>query len=470
MKNILLIAILFLLIFSCKKEESVVSKAIPPVVKTNSSSEIASSTAKIWGEVVEEGSSAANERGFVYSEKNPSPSTSDNKVVSGFGKGEFNALISSLIPKTKYYFKAYANNQSGIAYGDAKDFTTLDGMNLPTLVTNQISNITFSGCTIGGNITSDGGGIILEKGIVYSTSANPTILNNKLVSSNSANSYTLVLGGLTDNTTYYIRAFATNSKGTNYGDQQVLTTLKNLTSIIKNGLVAYYPFNGNADDVSGSGINGINNGATLTYDRYNNNNSAYNFSNKGVIRTNKAISNVSNNFTISVWATTKTPAPVKIQGFSSGNNGDVDGPPIVHPAHGSTWDSQSAGVGLIFGTNQIQIIEHAAGYIFYPLVYSGNFSGWNHIVLNYENHIPKLYLNGKLVATGIASSMPSIRPSNGFDSYPEYSESGFGKSFYPSVAFNSTRQYDGIIDDYAIWNRALNLEEIKFLFENDFKP
>ena len=244
----------------------------------------------------------------------------------------------------------------------------------------------------------------------------------------------------------------------------------NYNSILKNGLVAYYPFNGNANDESGNGINGTNNGASLTNGRFNINNSAYNFPNKGVIRTNKAITNVVNNFTISVWALTKTQAPIKKQGFSSGNNGDVDGPPIVHPTHGSTWDSQSAGVGIIFGNNQIQIIEHAAGYVFYPLVFSGNFVGWNHIILTYENHIPKLYLNGKLVATGLASSMPSIRPSNGFDSFQEYSESGFGKSFYPSVAFNSTRQFEGIIDDYAIWNRLLNSEEIKFLYENDFKP
>lgn len=457
--------ILIALVFSC----NIVELKTPPVVKTISSSEIASTSAKIWGEVVEEGSSATSERGFVYSEKNPSPSTSDTKVVSGYGKGEFSLVISNLTPKTKYYFRAFSSNQSGIAYGDILDFTTLNDIKLPTVTTNPLSNITFNGCTTGGSVISDGGGIISEKGIVFDKSANPTILNNKIVSTGS-NSYSLNLSGLLENTTYYVRAYATNSKGTNYGEQQVFTTLKNFNLIIKNGLVAYYPFSGNANDVSGNGINGTNNGATLTNDRFNNSNSAYNFPNKGVIRANKLLNNVVNNFTISVWVTTKNQAPVKTQGFLSGNNSDADGPPIIHPTHGSNWDSQSAGVGLIFGVNQIQIIEHAGGYIFYPLVYSGNFSGWNHILINYVNRVPKLYLNGKLVATGIASNYLTIRPSNGFDSLLEYSESGFGKSFYPSVVYNATRQYDGIIDDYAIWNRVLTAEEIKFLFENDFKP
>lgn len=455
-----------LLFFSCKVEEL----KTPPVVRTNSSSEITSTSAKIWGEVVAEGSSASNERGFVYSDKNPSPSTSDTKVVSGYGKGEYTSILNNLIPKTKYYFKAFASNQSGIAYGDAKDFTTSGDIKLPTVSTSTITNILFNGFTSGGSILSDGGGVIIEKGLVYSTSTNPTIANSKILNTTNSSSFSISLTDLTESTTYYIRAFATNSLGTSYGEQQSLTTLKNYNRILKNGLVAYYPFNGNASDVSGNGINGTNNGATLSVDRFNNSNSAYNFPNKGVIRTSKAIQNVVNSFTVSVWATTKNQAPVKLQGFLSGNNGDPDGPPIVHPSHGYTWDSKSAGVGIIFGSNQIQVIEHTADYIFFPLVYSGNFTGWNHIVLVYENHIPKLYLNGKLVATGLVSNIQFIRPSNGFDGYSEYSESGFGKSFYPSVAYNSTRQFDGNIDDYAIWNRVLTLDEISNLFQINFQP
>ena len=96
--------------------------------------------------------------------------------------------------------------------------------------------------------------------------------------------------------------------------------------------------------------------------------------------------------------------------------------------------------------------------------------GWNFVVLVYENHLPKLYVNGSLVATGLNSGRKFSRPSNGndFTTYADYSKSGFGSTFYPSDTNNSSR-FIGKVDDIDIWNRALTPEEIKYLYENDFK-
>ena len=439
MKNFLIIT-LFLnaFIFSCKVEEL----KTPPVVKTNSSSEIAATSAKIWGEVVEEGSSAATERGFVYSDKNPSPSTSDTKVVSGFGKGEFNVVISNLLPKTKYYFKAYASNQSGIAYGDAKDFTTIDDIKLPTLTTNPIGNISFGGCTTGGTITSDGGGTILEKGIVYGTSANPTISNNKVVSSGT-NSYSIDLSGLSDNTTYYIRAFATNSKGTNYGDQQVLTTLKNLTSIIKNGLVAYYPFNGNANDASGSSNNGTVYGAQLTTDRFGNSNKSYNFNGTSdyIVAKTPSINNI---LSVSFWVN-----EIDQKVTSNSINPRYISAETCNGGFAIWKNILDSPKGLSFTTNR------GGNDYFSNLITNKN--TWQLITIVFNGNTCLFYINDKLVGT-LNGTSTIQKGENLFIAKSGCSFSGISDFF------------SGKIDDVGIWNRVLTAEEIKFLYDNDFKP
>jgi uncharacterized protein (TIGR02145 family) len=96
----------------------------------------------------------------------------------------------------------------------------------PIISTNAITNISSSGAVSGGNITSNGGANITARGICWSTSANPTIdLITKTNDGIVTGSFTSTMTGLTANTTYYVRAYATNSVGTGYGAQQTFTTL-----------------------------------------------------------------------------------------------------------------------------------------------------------------------------------------------------------------------------------------------------
>jgi hypothetical protein len=108
-------------------------------------------------------------------------------------------------------------------------FKTLDG--LPQLTTNTITNITATTATCGGNITSDGGFEITARGIVWSTLRNPTIDNNKGKTNDGTGigSFTANLTELTLNTTYYVRAYATNSVGIQYSNQVNFTTLSSYT-------------------------------------------------------------------------------------------------------------------------------------------------------------------------------------------------------------------------------------------------
>lgn len=94
---------------------------------------------------------------------------------------------------------------------------------LPTIETTSIAYKSVDAIAIG-NVTSAGGGTISERGIVWGTSANPTVSNFKQPISGTTGSFTVTLRGLTANTTYHYRAYAINESGTSYGADQTFTT------------------------------------------------------------------------------------------------------------------------------------------------------------------------------------------------------------------------------------------------------
>lgn len=96
---------------------------------------------------------------------------------------------------------------------------------LPTVITNQPDNIKDISARANGDVTSDGGGTITERGIVISTSPNPTISDTKYIVSGTTGAFSANLINLLQNTTYHIRAYATNSAGTSYGSDVSFTTL-----------------------------------------------------------------------------------------------------------------------------------------------------------------------------------------------------------------------------------------------------
>ena len=100
---------------------------------------------------------------------------------------------------------------------------------LPTVTTNSVTNITSNSATCGGNVTSDGNGTVTARGICWSTSQNPTINNNRSIDGTGTGSFTSSMTNLKANTTYYVRAYATNEAGTSYGAQKSFTTLGEVT-------------------------------------------------------------------------------------------------------------------------------------------------------------------------------------------------------------------------------------------------
>jgi len=120
------------------------------------------------------------------------------------------------------------------------EFTTLAvTTTIPTLTTEAVSDITETTATTGGNITDDGGSDITARGVCYSTSPNPTIDDNTTNDGTGAGTFTSNLTGLTPDTTYYVRAYATNSEGTAYGDEVQFTTLNSNGNNIFPGQTVY---------------------------------------------------------------------------------------------------------------------------------------------------------------------------------------------------------------------------------------
>ena len=188
-----------------------------PVLTTTAATSITPNSASSGGEVTDDGGQTITERGVCWS-TNPKPTTADSKITASGTAGVFTASLVALTPNTTYYARAYATNAAGTGYGAAVSFATIAPYEpvLTTLDATLISNTT---ATVGGNITDDGGQIVTERGICYSTSGTPTITDSKTADANGGSGiYNVNLSGLTANTTYYARAYATNASGTSYGN------------------------------------------------------------------------------------------------------------------------------------------------------------------------------------------------------------------------------------------------------------
>jgi uncharacterized protein (TIGR02145 family) len=194
-----------------------------PTVTTTNATNITNTQATTGGNVTNQGSSAVTVKGVCWS-TTQNPTITNNKTVNGSGTGSYSTDIYPLTANTTYYVRAYATNSSGTAYGNQLVFLTTANTQLPTVTTTNATNITNTQATTGGNVTDQGSSAVTVKGVCWSTTQNPTTANNKTVNGSGTGSYNTDIYPLTANTTYYVRAYATNGNGTAYGNQISLAT------------------------------------------------------------------------------------------------------------------------------------------------------------------------------------------------------------------------------------------------------
>ena len=216
-----------------------------------------------------------------------------------------------------------------------------------------------------------------------------------------------------------------------------LLTIGAVNADLYNGLVAYYPFNGNANDESGKGNNGTVEGATLAEDRFGNADRAYSFDGDDYINAGNIIKlNKNNALSIAVW--------VKSEGYSGGIQGIV-----------SKYAYNSfSGWGLFLIRNRYYY-EVLNGSNLSIISSASNISeSWRFIVGVYDGTYLKIYIEGVLEREKAVSS--DILVSNNYDLL-------FG-AYYGSNGTSIKRYFKGIMDDIRIYNRSLSETEIQVLY------
>ena len=201
-----------------------------PTVTTSQVTNVTQTTATCGGNVTDDGGGQVTERGICWG-TSQTPTISGSHVSSGTGTGSYTVNMTGLTANTTYYVRAYATNSAGTAYGSEVSFTTSQIVTVPTVTTSQVTNITQTTVTCGGNVTATGNATVTARGVCWSTSQNPTVTGSHTTNGTGTGSFTSSITDLSPNTTYYVRAYATNSAGTAYGTQRSFTTTQNITQL-----------------------------------------------------------------------------------------------------------------------------------------------------------------------------------------------------------------------------------------------
>ena len=209
------------------------SVATVATLTTNGISFISTTFATSGGVISNDGNAAITAKGVCWNIAG-SPTISDAFTNDGTTSSPFISSITGLTAGTTYHVRAYATNSAGTAYGNDTTFTTLSVLTAPVVTTNPVSNIVNTSATGNGVITAWGGSSIIDRGICWSTSHNPAISNDyNSVGAGGVGAFNTPIGGLILGTTYYVRAYATNSTGTTYGDEVSFATPAAQIDVVK---------------------------------------------------------------------------------------------------------------------------------------------------------------------------------------------------------------------------------------------
>lgn len=200
------------------------------LVTTNPVTDISTVSATSGGSVTAPASTLIEARGVCYSQ-NPAPTLNDLYTTDGTGTGSFTSSLDNLTPATQYHVRAYASLKGGkTIYGNPVAFKTSGGA--VSVVTAPVTEITKTSAVSGGSIEVESGTSIKARGLSYGISPEPTLAGTSTWAGSGAGTFSSFMGFLSENTKYYVRAYATDQDdSTYYGNQVVFTTLASSFSI-----------------------------------------------------------------------------------------------------------------------------------------------------------------------------------------------------------------------------------------------
>lgn len=205
-------------------------------LNTAEATSITANSAISGGNITSDGGGSITVRGVCWS-TNQNPTLNDNVSIDGYGTGNFTSNITGLKSGTTYYLRSYATNSAGISYGNQITFTTINPgvAAVRTWIPDRIrtTKVLFSG-----KVENDGGVPVTSNGFCWSTHDNPSVEDNIRVCGSGTGNFESEVTGLNAGTTYFVRAYATNSMGTAYGDLRSFTTIE-ISPIVFNADLTY---------------------------------------------------------------------------------------------------------------------------------------------------------------------------------------------------------------------------------------
>jgi phosphodiesterase/alkaline phosphatase D-like protein len=177
----------------------------PPTAVTGAASSIGSTSATLNGTVNANNGSTTVIFEFGETTGYGRTATADQSPATGSTDTAVSANVTSLNPNTTYHFRVVGQNASGTTYGADMTFAT-QSADLPVVFTTAVTNITTGSATSGGNVTEEGNAPVTARGVCWSTTPNPTTADNTTSDGTGAGAFTSNLTGLSQGTTYYVRA------------------------------------------------------------------------------------------------------------------------------------------------------------------------------------------------------------------------------------------------------------------------
>lgn len=271
---------------------------VPPTVTTGAVSNVSQSQVTVAGKLTDNGTQAVFQTGHCISEANQEPTIADSKTELGSGSApkDFVTTFLGLNPNKTYYVRAYARSSVGASYGAVVSFKT-PNVEPPTVTTTDGTDMTVSSFNAAGRVTAIGTADVTQYGhLISETNQNPTTADKnaqtQMGSTNAPKDFKSAFTNLKSNTTYYLRAYATNAVGTAYSDTKNVKTANEVPPTVTTG-GATYNVTINSLSIDGS----ITNLGTKPVTEYGH---CYNKTGNPSIadtRTNKGTTNQNTNFT-----------------------------------------------------------------------------------------------------------------------------------------------------------------------------